>query len=153
MIGTFLGGKCYLGKTSYPAGRHLRDSAETEAPSIGLSNTLARLEFPLGRLKTGTPARLDGRTIKWDILEPQPSDDPPNPFSYMNAYKGVALKDRLIEVGRKEGGGENWSVFPLYNASIVSGSDLCLYSDKHICALLFFSSAARRSLIQEPIIW
>jgi tRNA uridine 5-carboxymethylaminomethyl modification enzyme len=105
--GTFLKGKCYLGKTTYAAGRHLRNSEEVEAPSIGLSETLeTRLALPLGRLKTGTPPRLDGRTIDWARLEPQPSDDPPRPFSYLNADKGVALKDRLIQVGRN-----GWCVF------------------------------------------
>lgn len=96
--GTFLKGKCYLGKTSYAAGRHLRNSQELEAPSIGLSDTLeTKLKLPLGRLKTGTPPRLDGRTIDWSSLEEQPSDDPPRAFSYLNADKGVALVDRLIK--------------------------------------------------------
>ena len=52
--------------------------------SVGLAETLERFEFPLGRLKTGTPARLDGRTINWDILEVQKGDSPQIPFSYMN---------------------------------------------------------------------
>lgn len=87
---------------SHHTGRHLRNSQEVEAPSIGLSDTLGqRLALPLGRLKTGTPPRLDGRTIDWAVLEPQPSDDPPRAFSYLNAERGVALKDRLIQVGRQ----------------------------------------------------
>ncbi|TFJ82670.1 hypothetical protein NSK_006094 [Nannochloropsis salina CCMP1776] len=96
--GTFLKGKCYLGKQTYAAGRHLRNSQELEAPSIGLSVTLEeKLRLPLGRLKTGTPPRLDGRTIDWSALEEQASDDPPRAFSYLNAEKGVALADRLIK--------------------------------------------------------
>jgi len=73
--GTFLSGVIHLGETSTPAGRH------GEAPSLGLSRTLARLGLRLGRLKTGTPPRLDGRTIDWAGLEVQPGDDPPEPFS------------------------------------------------------------------------
>ena len=56
-----------------------------------------------GRLKTGTPPRLDGKTIDWLSLEQQPSDDPPLPFSYMNAFRGVALKDRLIKASGDTG--------------------------------------------------
>jgi tRNA uridine 5-carboxymethylaminomethyl modification enzyme len=75
--GTFLSGMIHIGETRFPAGRM------GDAPSLGLSKTLARLEFPLGRLKTGTPCRLDGRTIDWASLEMQPGDDPPRPFSYL----------------------------------------------------------------------
>ena len=56
----------------------------------------ARLKLPLGRLKTGTPPRLDGRTIAWAELEPQPSEVPPLPFSYVNEGGSVAQADRLI---------------------------------------------------------
>jgi len=78
--GTFLRGVIHRGEETTPAGR-LRADGKTEAPSIGLAKTLERLEFPLGRLKTGTPARLDGRTIKWEELEEQQGDNPPQPFS------------------------------------------------------------------------
>jgi tRNA uridine 5-carboxymethylaminomethyl modification enzyme len=73
--GTFLSGLIHLGETTTPAGRY------GEAPSIGLSETLRRAGLKLGRLKTGTPPRLDGRTIDWENLEVQPGDDPPEPFS------------------------------------------------------------------------
>jgi tRNA uridine 5-carboxymethylaminomethyl modification enzyme len=73
--GTFLSGLIHLGETTTPAGRY------GEAPSIGLSETLRRVGLKLGRLKTGTPPRLDGRTIDWENLEVQPGDDPPEPFS------------------------------------------------------------------------
>lgn len=75
--GTFLRGLIHLGEKKIPAGR------VGEAPALGLSQTLERLSLPLGRLKTGTPARLDGRTIDWSGLEEQPGDTPPPPFSYL----------------------------------------------------------------------
>jgi len=77
--GTFLRGCIHIGERQIPAGR------VNEPPSNGLSQTLNRLGFELGRLKTGTPPRLDGRTINWDILEPQHGDVPPTPFSFMNS--------------------------------------------------------------------
>jgi len=75
--GTFLRGLIHLGETKTPAGR------VGEAPSIALADTLKRLDLPLGRLKTGTPARLDGTSIDWAGLTPQPGDNPPTPFSYL----------------------------------------------------------------------
>lgn len=77
--GTFLRGLIHIGEQRIPAGR------VDEAPSLGLSATLERHGFPLGRLKTGTPPRLDGRTIDWAALEMQPGDDPPEPFSALTA--------------------------------------------------------------------
>jgi tRNA uridine 5-carboxymethylaminomethyl modification enzyme len=76
--GTFLRGLIHRGLETTPAGR------VGEKPTIGLAQTLERLGFPLGRLKTGTPARLDGRTINWSVVEEQKGDDPPQPFSYLN---------------------------------------------------------------------
>lgn len=75
--GTFLRGLIHIGQTKIPAGR------VGEAPSLGLSATLGRLGLKLGRLKTGTPARLDGRTINWSQLEMQAADEQPVPFSFM----------------------------------------------------------------------
>lgn len=79
--GTFLRGLIHIGERQTPAGRM------GEKPALGLSATLARLGVTLGRLKTGTPPRLDGRTIDWASLEMQPGDEPPEPFS--------TLTDRL----------------------------------------------------------
>lgn len=76
--GTFLRGVIHRGQEQSPAGR------VGEEPTIGLAETLEKLEFPLGRLKTGTPARLDGRTIDWSKCEEQPGDEKPLPFSYLN---------------------------------------------------------------------
>jgi len=73
--GTFLSGLIHIGERQIPAGR------VGEAPALGLSKTLARFEFMLGRLKTGTPPRLAGKTIDWDSLELQQADNPPEPFS------------------------------------------------------------------------
>ena len=73
--GTFLGGMIHRGEERVPAGRI------GEAPDHGLAATLKRLGFRRGRLKTGTPARLDGRTIDWHALEQQPGDVPPVPLS------------------------------------------------------------------------
>ena len=75
--GTFLRGEIHLGEERTPAGRR------GDAPAIGLALALERLRLPLARLKTGTPPRLDGRTIDWDALEPQPGDDPPEPLSWL----------------------------------------------------------------------
>ena len=75
--GTFLSGLIHIGEKKIPAGR------VGEAPALGLSKTLRDAGFAVGRLKTGTPARLDGKTINWDILTPQAGDNPPVPFSYL----------------------------------------------------------------------
>jgi tRNA uridine 5-carboxymethylaminomethyl modification enzyme len=75
--GTFLRGLIHLGEKNWPAGR------VGEAPALGLSTTFERLGFALGRLKTGTPPRLDGTTVDWAAVEMQPGDDPPEPFSVM----------------------------------------------------------------------
>jgi tRNA uridine 5-carboxymethylaminomethyl modification enzyme len=75
--GTFLRGLIHIGERQIPAGR------AGEAPALGLSRTLERAGFALGRLKTGTPPRLDGESIDWPALELQPGDEPPEPFSAM----------------------------------------------------------------------
>ncbi len=75
--GTFLRGLIHLGEKNWPAGR------VGEAPALGLSRSFERAGFTLGRLKTGTPPRLDGTTIDWSAVEMQPGDDPPEPFSVM----------------------------------------------------------------------
>jgi tRNA uridine 5-carboxymethylaminomethyl modification enzyme len=77
--GTFLRGEIHLGEDRTPAGRR------GDAPSVGLALTLERLGLPMSRLKTGTPPRLDRRTIDWDGLEAQPGDDPPEPLSWLTA--------------------------------------------------------------------
>ena len=87
--GTFLRGLIHMGEVRIPAGR------VGEKPSLGLSETLERFGFRLGRLKTGTPARLDGRTINWESLEKQGADDVPSFFSLMTD----TLMCRQVECG------------------------------------------------------
>jgi tRNA uridine 5-carboxymethylaminomethyl modification enzyme len=77
--GTFLRGLIHIGDQLIPAGRM------GEAPAIGLSGVLQRIGVTLGRLKTGTPPRIDGRTIDWGQLEMQPGDEPPEPFSMLTS--------------------------------------------------------------------
>lgn len=77
--GTFLGGIIHIGKVSRPAGRIGSPSSQSLAASV------RELGLPVGRLKTGTPPRLDGRTIDWSRLERQPGDDKPTMFSYLSS--------------------------------------------------------------------
>jgi tRNA uridine 5-carboxymethylaminomethyl modification enzyme len=87
--GTFLRGLIHIGDVKTPAGR------AGEAPSLGLSETLSRLGVKLGRLKTGTPARLDGRTIDWNAVGRQGADEEPVPFSFMTDH----IANRQIDCG------------------------------------------------------
>lgn len=82
--GTFLRGLIHIGEKQIPAGR------AGEPPALGMSKMLQAHGFSLGRLKTGTPPRLDGRSIKWEELEVQRGDDPPVPFSFMT--KGISAR-------------------------------------------------------------
>ena len=87
--GTFLNGLIHIGKTQIPAGRF------DEKPSTGLSEQLAKYEMKIGRLKTGTPPRLDGDTINYDELEMQPADEDPYYFSFLTNK----LYNRQIKCG------------------------------------------------------
>ena len=87
--GTFLRGLIHMGETRIPAGR------VGEAPSVALAERLYGLGLAMGRLKTGTPARLDGTTIDWAQLEMQPGDDPPVPFSFLT----MCISNRQISCG------------------------------------------------------
>ncbi len=77
--GTFLNGLIHIGETQIPAGRY------NEKPSTGLSEQLAKFKMQIGRLKTGTPPRLDGSTINYDDLEMQPADDDHYYFSFLTS--------------------------------------------------------------------
>jgi tRNA uridine 5-carboxymethylaminomethyl modification enzyme len=87
--GTFLRGLIHMGEQKIAAGR------AGEAPAIGLALTLERLGFALGRLKTGTPPRLDGGSIDWGAVEVQPGDQPPEPFSTLTER----IENRQVECG------------------------------------------------------
>ena len=88
--GTFLGGLIHLGSERTPAGR------VGEAPSLALAKRLREMKLPVGRLKTGTPARLDGRTIDWSRLTMQPADRDPVPFSTLTDQIDVPQIDCAI---------------------------------------------------------
>jgi len=86
--GTFLRGLIHIGEKKIPAGRASAKGepiadGNVEAPSVGLSKTLYGFGLAIGRLKTGTPPRLDGKTIDWTSLDSQEGDDPPTPFSFL----------------------------------------------------------------------
>jgi tRNA uridine 5-carboxymethylaminomethyl modification enzyme len=87
--GTFLGGEIHIGLETYPSGRM------GEAATFGLSKSLREAGFQLGRLKTGTPPRLDRKTIDFSALEVQRGDSPPQPFSYLNRTVQVGDEGQL----------------------------------------------------------
>jgi len=86
--GTFLGGEIHIGMDVFPSGRM------GEAATFGLSKSLREAGLQLGRLKTGTPPRLSRKTIDFSVLEAQPGDDPPMPFSYLN--ERVSVEEQLL---------------------------------------------------------
>ncbi|KAL8605119.1 hypothetical protein ACOMHN_018920 [Nucella lapillus] len=88
--GTFLRGSINIGLTSRPAGRLGDESA------VGLAQTIENAGFRMGRLKTGTPPRLDGRTIDFSGLQTMPGDNPPRPFSFMNQLVWIKPEDQLL---------------------------------------------------------
>ena len=88
--GTFLRGVIHIGDVSKPGGRM------GDRPSVKLAERLDSFELPMGRLKTGTPPRLDGRTINWDILEGQPGDEDPTFFSFMT--KALSAKQVICGI-------------------------------------------------------
>ena len=143
--GTFLNGKIHTGRRTYAGGR-TGEPASTELPQA-----LRRLGFPVGRLKTGTPPRLDGRTIDWDIFEPQPPDDRPVPFSFATdeieqdqlncflAYTNEALHQRIRD---------NLHESPLYSGAIKGiGPRYCPSIEDKVVK---FPEKTRHQLFIEP---
>ncbi|MGH6875387.1 MAG: FAD-dependent oxidoreductase, partial [Aestuariivirgaceae bacterium] len=115
--GTFLRGVIHIGEKQISAGR------VGEPPALGISEVLEAHGFVLGRLKTGTPARLDGRSIRWEELEVQLGDDPPVPFSFMT--KGISTRQIPCHITKTTAAthqiiAANLSRSPIYSGQIES---------------------------------
>jgi len=143
--GTFLRGIIHRGEEQTPAGR------VGEAPSVGLALTLEKLQFPLGRLKTGTPARLNGKTINWSVMTEQPGDNPPLPFSFMNQTITVPqiscyithTSEKTHQVIR-----DNINRAPMYSGQITSsGPRYCPSIEDKI---MRFADKERHQIFLEP---
>lgn len=143
--GTFLRGVIHRGTEQHAAGRI------GEKPSIGLALSLEKLNLPMGRLKTGTPARLDGRTIDWKVCEEQPGDTPPQPFSFLNSRIDVPqischityTNDKTHAVIR-----DNLHVAPMYSGQIKSsGPRYCPSIEDKVVR---FADKERHQIFLEP---
>ena len=143
--GTFLRGLIHIGSEKIPAGR------VGEAPSLGLSETLRRAGFRLGRLKTGTPPRLDGKTIDWAGLEEQPGDDPPPPFSFLTGQ--ITTPQRPCHITATNPAGHaviraNLHLSPLYSGQIESvGPRYCPSIEDKVVR---FAERERHQIFLEP---
>ena len=143
--GTFLNGLIHTGRRTYSGGR------AGEPAAIELSEALKRLGFPVGRLKTGTPPRLDGRTIDWSAFEPQPGDEIPVPFSFatdrleqeqINCYIGYTT-EQVHDAIRA-----NIAESPLYSGKIKGvGPRHCPSIEDKVVK---FSDKSRHQLFLEP---
>lgn len=143
--GTFLNGTIHTGRKTYSAGR------AGEPASIELAESLKRLGFPVGRLKTGTPPRLDGRTIDWDAFDPQPPDERPVTFSFaterieqpqLQCFIGYT-HDRLHQSIR-----DNLHQSPLYSGQIKGvGPRYCPSIEDKVVK---FADKDRHQLFLEP---
>ena len=143
--GTFLRGLIHLGEHTTPAGR------AGELPSHGISLALERYDFKLGRLKTGTPPRLNGSTIDWYQVEPQPGDNPPTPFSEMTECVTIPQINCFItHTTRKthEIIRENLHRSPMYSGQIQSrGPRYCPSIEDKVVR---FSDKERHQIFLEP---
>lgn len=143
--GTFLNGLIHCGETKTPAGR------VGEKPSTSLASSLHRIGFAMGRLKTGTPARLDGTTIDFASLTPQPGDNPPTPFSYLTEKILVPqitcfithTNEKTHDIIRA-----NLSRSPMYSGQIEStGPRYCPSIEDKVVR---FADRARHQIFLEP---
>ena len=143
--GTFLRGLIHMGEKRIPAGR------VGEAPALGLSETLYGAGFRLGRLKTGTPARLDGRTIDWAALEEQPGDDPPVPFSFLTGAITVPQISCAITYTNERTHkiiADNLDRAPIYSGQIEStGPRYCPSIEDKVVR---FADKSRHQIFLEP---
>lgn len=143
--GTFLNGLIHLGEAKTPAGR------VGENPSLALAASVRRIGFQVGRLKTGTPARLDGDTINWSILTPQPGDHPPVPFSYLTERITVPQIDCYIThttLATHAIIQENLHRSPMYSGQIESiGPRYCPSIEDKVVR---FSGRERHQIFLEP---
>ncbi|MEZ5345642.1 MAG: tRNA uridine-5-carboxymethylaminomethyl(34) synthesis enzyme MnmG [Pyrinomonadaceae bacterium] len=143
--GTFLNGKIHTGNKNYSAGR------AGEPASIELAESIRKLGFPVGRLKTGTPPRLDGRTIDWDAFEEQAPDEIPVAFSF--ATEGIEQKQINCHVGYTNQAlhnkiRENISRSPLYSGAIKGiGPRYCPSIEDKVVK---FAAKDRHQLFLEP---
>ena len=143
--GTFLNGVVHTGRRTYSAGR------AGEPASIELAEALRRLGFPVGRLKTGTPPRLDGRTIDWSAFEPQPGDKKPVPFSFSTDH--LTQKQINCFVGYTTAGVHNairanLAESPLYSGKIKGvGPRYCPSIEDKVVK---FAEKTRHQLFLEP---
>jgi tRNA uridine 5-carboxymethylaminomethyl modification enzyme len=143
--GTFLNGLVHTGRQSYAAGR------AGEPASVELAEALKRLGFPVGRLKTGTPPRLDGRTIDWSAFQPQLADEEPVPFSFsterieqpqIKCYIGYTTNQLHKEIRA------NLHESPLYSGKIKStGPRYCPSIEDKVVK---FAGKDRHQLFLEP---
>ena len=143
--GTFLRGVIHIGEETMAAGR------VGEAPALGLSRRLGRMDFRLGRLKTGTPPRLDGRTIDYAGLQVQPGDDPPQPFSTLT--ERITLPQVVCHVTYTTPAGHdliraNLHRAPMYSGQIESvGPRYCPSIEDKVVR---FADRARHQIFLEP---
>jgi len=143
--GTFLNGTIHTGRQTFSAGR------AGEPASIELAKSLRKLGFPVGRLKTGTPPRLDGRTIDWDAFEPQPPDEKPVPFSF--ATERIEQPQIKCYIGYTSGEihqaiRDNLHQSPLYSGKITGvGPRYCPSIEDKVVK---FADKDRHQLFLEP---
>ncbi|MFA6279535.1 MAG: tRNA uridine-5-carboxymethylaminomethyl(34) synthesis enzyme MnmG [Bdellovibrionales bacterium] len=143
--GTFLNGLMHIGEDKIIGGR------VGEPPSVGLAAALRALGFPLGRLKTGTPARLSSKTIDWAVLEKQEGDNPPEPFSMMTS----SITNRQIACGITHTSPEMHAIIhanlhraPLYSGQIQGiGPRYCPSIEDKVVR---FASRERHQVFLEP---
>ena len=143
--GTFLNGVIHIGESQTPAGRY------NEKPTVGLSEQLQKLQFKIGRLKTGTPPRLDGRTINYENLEEQFADDDPYFFSFLtrqNLNKQVSCRMTYTNEAVHRIISKNINRSAIYSGNIKSvGPRYCPSIEDKIVK---FSDKQRHQIFLEP---